>query len=295
MPPCRPLPYIPPSMPGELLSSWLRRIAAEYGVDLRHITAHFDLSVCRAWEIDRALPADDVRRIAAALRTDPVEIREMVHFAETRVLHPTSAPLQVCAKCRAGHRAATRLPVTIRAWFEFWQIECEHCGTPFSPSGRPNLTRCNPAREEPVWFESLRPAARVGARLLANFACRPLMPGFSPLTILQLLSMRFDAIRFAKGRVSRLGVDELFASRRLIELFVPGLSELWRDNLIPAPWTSDKPVRLVTARTILLAGMATFLSNKEKGCDLLNRVSPCVSHTGFGSLLTSLTSSAGWA
>jgi hypothetical protein len=41
--------------------------------------------------------------------------------------------------------------------------------------------------------------------------------------------------------------------------------------------------------------MATFLSNKEKGCDLLNRVSPCVSHTGFGSLLTSLTSRAGWA
>lgn len=26
--PCRPLPYIPPSFPGELLSSWLRRIAA---------------------------------------------------------------------------------------------------------------------------------------------------------------------------------------------------------------------------------------------------------------------------
>jgi hypothetical protein len=237
MPPCRPLPYILPSIPGEILSSWLRRIAAEYGVELRHLTAHFGLSVSRAWEIDRALSADDVRRIALALRTDPAEIRDMVHVVGMRILHPTSAPLQVCAQCRAGHRAATRLPVTIRAWFEFWQIECERCRTPFSPTGRPNLTRCNPAREEPVWFESLRPAARVGARL----------------------------------------------------------SERWRDNLLPDPWTSDRPVRLVTARTILLAGMATFLSNRDAAVDLLSSAAPCVSHTGFRPTLISLSSGTGMA
>ena len=295
MQPCRPLPYIPPAMPGELPSSWLRRIAAEYGVDLRHLTAHFGLSVCRLCEIDRALPADDVRRIAVALRTDPAEFREMMHRAATRILRPTSVPLQVCVQCQAGHRAATRLPVTIRAWFEFSQIECEHCRTPFSPTSRPSLTRCNPAREEPVWFESIRPPARVGARLLADFARRPLTSRFSPVAILQLLSMRFDAIRFATRPVGRCGADELFASRRIIELFVPGLSELRRDNLIPAPWTSDKPVRLVTARTILLAGMAALLSSREKTLDLLTRVSRCVSHPGFGPLLTSLTSSADWA
>jgi hypothetical protein len=295
MPLCMPLPYIPPAMPGELLSSWLRRIAAEYGVKLRHLTAHFGLSAWRAWEIDRALTADDVLRIAMALRTDPAEIRELVHVVDMRILHPTPTPIQICAQCRAGHRAATRLPVTIRAWFEFWQIECGHCRTPFSPTGRPNLTRCNPAREEPAWFEGLRPAARVGARLLEDFARRPLTSRFPPVAVLQLLSMRFDAIRFTRRPVGHLGADELFASRRLIELFVPGLSEMWRDNLVPAPWTSDKPVRLVTARTILLAGMMTFLNNREKTVDILNSASPYVSHTGFRPLLTSLTSGADWA
>ncbi len=233
MPPCRPPPYILPPILGEMLSSWFRRIAAEYGVDLRHLTAHFGLSVSRAWEIDRALPTDDVHRVAMALRTDPAEICEMVHVTGTRALHPTFVPLQVCSRCRADHQATTRLPITLRAWFEFWQIECERCRTPFSPTGRPNLKRCNPAREEPVWFESLRPAARQGARLLANFARRPLIAGSSPVAILRLLSMRFDAIRFAKGPVACLGVDEQFATRRLAELFVPGLSERWERQFGP--------------------------------------------------------------
>jgi hypothetical protein len=280
-------------MPGELLSSWLWRVAAEYGVDLRHLTAHLGLSVWRASEIDRVLPADDVQRIAAALRTEPAEIRDMMHAKQARTLYPASTPIQLCAPCQACHRAATRLPVKIRAWFEFWQIECAHCRSPFSPAGRPDLTRCNPAREEPVWFESLRPAARIGARLLANFARHPFRPRFSPVATLQLLSMRFDATRFSKRAGSPIDADEQFASHRLIELFVPGMSELWGDDLVPEPWTLNKPVRLVTARTILLAGMATFLGDRNKALGLLIRAAPCVSNAGFGPLLTSLTADAG--
>jgi hypothetical protein len=88
-------------------------------------------------------------------------------------------------------------PVVIRAWFELWQIECQYCQTPFSPPGATKLTRCNPAREDPAWFESLRPPARAGAQLLANFVRRPFSVGVSPITVLRLLSMRFDASRFA--------------------------------------------------------------------------------------------------
>ena len=120
---------------------------------------------------DRPWPArDDVRRVAIALRSRPADIRNMIHRSTARILGTTSSPLQVCSPCRARHRAQTQLPVAIRAWFEYWQIECEHCGTPFSSLGPPNLTRCNPAREEPVWFESIRPAARLGAHSLEHFA-----------------------------------------------------------------------------------------------------------------------------
>ena len=62
-----PLPYTPPYFPGELLSSWLRRIAAEYGVDLPHLARHIGLSGSRASQIDHELSADDLRRAATAL------------------------------------------------------------------------------------------------------------------------------------------------------------------------------------------------------------------------------------
>jgi hypothetical protein len=276
-----------------MLSSWLRRIAAEYGVELRHLTAHCGLSVSRTCEIDCGLPTDDVHRVAAALRSDPAEIRRMAHPARIRVLHPASAPIQVCSPCRTGHRAATPIPVRIRAWFEYWEVECAHCRTPFSPPGSAKLTRCNPAREEPVWFESLRPAARAGARLLANFAARRLKFSFSPLTILRLLSMRFDAIRFANTATTAHSAAELFATRRLAELFVPGLSERWQDDLLPEPWTADKPIRLVTARTILLAGMTNFLDDRDSGLRLLESAAGYVRHPEFRPLLLSLSTGAG--
>jgi hypothetical protein len=233
------------------------------------------------------MPADDMRRIAMALRSDPAEIGRMVHPARMRALHPASTPLQVCSSCRANHRAATRLPVAIRAWFEFWQIECEHCRMPFSPPGAARLARCNPAREDPLWFESLRPAARAGARSLVDFARRPFAAGFSPVAILRLLSMRFDAIRSAKTRRAFHNAAEHFATRRLAELFVPGLSERWNDGLLPEPWTADKPVRLVTARTILLAGMANFLRDREQAIAEVQRVAPYVGHRHRLALLLS--------
>ena len=212
----------------------------------------------------------------------------MVHPSRVRVFRATTAPLQVCSQCQARYRAATRLPVAIRAWFELWQIECQHCQTPFSPPGAAKLTRCNPTREEPAWFESLRPAARAGARLLANFARRPYADGISPITVLRLLSMRFDAVRFAHLPLAGHCPTPQLAARRLAELFVPGLSERTRDDLIPEPWTADRPVRLVTARTILLAGMANFLRDRRQAVDLVQSASAYVSHRGFPPLLISM-------
>jgi hypothetical protein len=192
----------------------------------------------------------------------------MVHPSQVQVLRATTTPIQVCPQCQARHRAATRLPVAIRAWFEFWQIECPHCQTPFSPTGAAKLTRCNPVREDPAWFESLRPAARTGARLLAKFARRPFGTAFSPVIILRLLSLRFDAARFLHMPATRYCLADHLEVRRLAEFFVPGLSDRTSDDLIPQPWTEHSPVRLVTARTILLAGIANFLRDRRHAVGL---------------------------
>jgi hypothetical protein len=282
-----PLPYVPPCFPGELLSSWLQRVAAEYGVDLAHLASHIGLPVSRASLIDHGLSKAELRLAASALRLEPDELQAMVHVPNALGLGPSASLLQLCLNCHADHKAATRSRVAIRAWFEFWQIECGSCGRPFSPAGAPRLDRVNPTREEPLWFESLREAARIGARKLADFARRPFVTGWSPMIVLRLLSMRFEAVAFAEGRL-RGDVTQ----RRLVELFVPGLAARWRANLIPEPWTNKRPVRLVTARTILLAGMATALDDRAAALSVLKSAVSHVPHRDFGPLVSGLGTKA---
>jgi TniQ len=278
-----PPPYVPPCFPGELLSSWLRRVAAEYGVELAHLASHVGLPVSRASVIDNGLSRSDLRLAASAMRLEPGELQAMVHVPNALGLGPSASVLQQCSNCRAGHKAAARSLVAIRAWFEYWQIECGSCGRPFSPAGTPRLDRVNPACEEPLWFESPRSAARIGARKLADFARRPFATGWSPVIILRLLSMRFDAVAFADGRL-RGDV----AQRRLAELFVPGLAERWHENLVPEPWTNARPVRLVTARTILLAGMATALDDRLATLGVFKGAASHVPHRDFGPRVSGL-------
>jgi hypothetical protein len=123
---------------------------------------------------------------------------------------------------------------------------------------------CQMLREHPAWVESLRPTARAGARLLAKFARHPYEGGISPATVLRRLSMRFDAVL---QPATNQDLADQFATRRLVELVVPGLSERVGDDLIPEPWTAQKPIRLVTARVTLLAGMANFL--RDHGVTLI--------------------------
>jgi hypothetical protein len=185
------LPYVPPRFPGELLSSWLRRIAVEFGVDLPHLARHIGLPFSLASLIDHKLSLDDLRRIAVAVRSEPDDLRAMVYSPHTNALAPSASLLQLCLPCRAGHRAATRTPVAIRGRFEFWQIECGSCGRPFSPPGGPRLDRINPAREEPLWLETLRSLARIGARrLVAGHHSAPAVDAFRRRRIRRLARAR---------------------------------------------------------------------------------------------------------
>ena len=276
------LPYVPTSFSGELLSSWLRRVAIEYGVDLAYFAEHIGLSVSCAQLIDRGLSTKDVRQAATVLRSTPAELRKMMHVSPAKALAPTIL-LQLCSTCRATHQAKTHTPVSIRAWFELWSIECDQCATTFAPPGPPRLDRVNPAREEPLWFEGIRNAARIGARKLADFARRPFMRGWSPTILLRLLSMRLNAGLFRDGAWSGS-----LTNRRVAELFVPGLASLWSANLIPEPWTTKRPARLVTARTILLAGMAAAFNDRVATINLLWSVAPGVRNLDFRPLVLSL-------
>jgi hypothetical protein len=261
---CGTLPFVPEPFSGEMLSSWLRRVAAEYGVSLEHLTRHLGLSAARPAEIDHASTGDDIKRVAAALSVPVADIRQMVHRplkTPVRRLRERYSPVQVCTRCRAEYIRRTDKPVAIKAWFEYWQIECQQCALPFSAPGGPNLNRSNPAREEPEWFGQIMPLARRGAARVKAFAHTPYGASVSPVAILRLLSMHLAP---SVSTEPKLALDDPHYSgghHCIAELFLPGLRErLHQDPLLPTPWTEQRPVRLVTARTILYAALANFLA-----------------------------------
>ena len=69
---------------------------------------------------------------------------------------------------------------------------------------------------------------------------------------------------------------------------MPGLPERWHENLVPEPWTNARPVRLVTARTILLAGMATALDDRLATLGVFKGAASHVPHRDFGPRVSGL-------
>jgi hypothetical protein len=102
--------------------------------------------------------------------------------------------------------------------------------------------------------------------------------------------MRFDP---ALNPMTNKDLAHRFATRRLVELFVPGLSERAGDNLIPEPWTAQNPVRLVTARAILLAAMANFLRDHRNALALIQNATVYANHRRLHPLLIGMGATVG--
>jgi hypothetical protein len=277
-----PLPYTVPPFSGELLSSWLTRIAADYRISLAQLCRHLGLSAVTSPITDKGLKEADIRRVAASTRSTADDIRRMIRQPVQRSsinLVAGRAPIQFCRNCRALHAGATAEPVGIMSWFEFWQIECLECRLPFSTNVKPDLPWSDPARDYPEWFSKLLPVARKGGRRLEVFARCPIGRQLAPVAVLNLLSipLRRRLVGYRSSYDRNWG-----QYHRTAELFVPGLRTLSSEHqLIPKAWTSRKPVRLVTARAILLAAMAAFFVNVRHS---FRRVT----ETAFGGTLASV-------
>ena len=263
---CLSLPYVTEPCPDELLSSWLRRTAAEYGVSFEQLAQHVGLSRTKPADIDHDLSPDEVGQLAGAMRVERAEVRRRLHpplRPPARSLRARRAPIQVCATCRTRHLASYAHPVVLRAWFEFWRVECQACQSLLSSLRKLVLDRCNPAREYPNWFSGIMPAARRGADRLHAFARRPFSVMPSPVAVLCLLSKPLPTGWPDDDGLFRYG------PHRVADLFVSGLGELTREAgvLVPDAWTAKKPVRLVTARVILLAGLSHFLADPAASFD----------------------------
>jgi hypothetical protein len=235
--PRRQLPVRLPHHPDEVLSSWISRHAAFYGVPPLIMLQHClpEASALRA--ADLKLSSDHEIRLANMFATEPAVVRRMTftNVAQSSRRLIAARPVQVCTSCSPGH--ADPAPI-LRNQLLGWRITCPLCGNELRDAG---------GLELPCPFRQYRVAALRGEKLLDDEAKRGVGTWTSPTDIARLLLMR---------RIPRPIPREHDLRRfRVLGAIIPDLDRVVaaeQENL-PTPATPILPLRM---RPALLAGIA---------------------------------------
>lgn len=165
---CR-LPVILPPAPDELLSSWISRHAAFYGVTPIAMLRHCRSEAASLRAVDLCLTTDQSRRLAKMFSTDSRTVRRMTFERATRPMHRLIAkgPIQSCARCTPS----THGPVPIRrSRLQGWRITCptwamRSAMEPARNTAKPwNLIAMPPFRAKNCCTTKPNAASRLGVR-----------------------------------------------------------------------------------------------------------------------------------
>lgn len=244
----RPLPVVLKPAPDELLSSWLRRHAAFYGLTEPMFVSWLRLGTKNLRSLDKKLSLGALARIVEKLRCDPKAIVEMTHAslsAEAVPLVRAGKPNQFCRSCWKLHVAAGATGVVLRSWHEGWRITCPVCGSPLSEGERPR-SGDETVRDTSPFMKDWG-AAREGEDLISRQLNGEPTPLASPIAMMRLLLIlswrRADA------------ASERYSKSWLLNDVMPGFdSEALRISpSISKGATAYVPLHL---RIALLAGLA---------------------------------------
>jgi hypothetical protein len=131
------LPVVLPPLCDELLSSWVRRHAAFYGISNARMLRHCRSDAPSLRSLDPNLTRNDQYRLAELFRCDPQSIRRLTQYRMTQRwpsvrphgLIATARPAQICWRCSQRQKAdeLTR-GAQLRSWMEGWRLRCPVCG-----------------------------------------------------------------------------------------------------------------------------------------------------------------------
>lgn len=174
------LPVTLPPAPDELLSSWISRHAAFYGVTPQTMLHHCLPEAASLRVVDLHLSNDQSRRIAKMFSMDAKTVQGMTFEKATKHVHRFIAkgPIQSCARCTQS----THGPVPIRrSQMHGWRITCPICGDALRDGTSPEYCKA---------LASYRDAALQGEKLLHDEAERGLQTWGSPLAFARAVLMR---------------------------------------------------------------------------------------------------------
>ena len=231
------LPVALPPVAGELLSSWIARHAAFYGVPPLTMLRHCLPEAVSLHKVDRTLSRGQAIHLAEMFSTDAKTVRRMTFANVQSSAHRFIAkrPIQRCSSCEPG--ISDPEPI-LRGELQGWRITCPHCGRPFR-----DLAQCDRGRP----FHQYQAAALRGETLLEDDAERDIQTWTSPLELARLLLMRRVPWPFPR--------DAELWRYRVLGTVIPDLDDvIAREGSFPP--SPKHPILPLHIRPALLAGVA---------------------------------------
>jgi hypothetical protein len=244
----KPLPVVLEQAPDELLSSWLRRHAAFYGLTEPMLVSWLRLGTKNLRSLDNRLSLGAIAHIVEKFRCDPKEIVEMTHAslpAEVAPLVRAGKPNQFCRPCWERHLALGAAGVVLKSWHAGWRITCPVCGSPLSEGERPR-SGAETVRDTSPFLKDWD-AAREGEDIVNRRLNGQPTPFESPVAMMRLLLI----LSWRRAEVS----SQLYRKSWLLNEVMPGFdTEALRVKpSISKGATAYVPLHL---RIALLAGLA---------------------------------------
>ena len=202
----RPLPVVLKPVPDELLSSWLARHAAYYGVSERFFAKWLMLGANNFQALDHRLGFAQVARLSEKLHCDPIALIAMTFIelpARSAELVCRGRTPQICRTCADRHAREGASGAVPKHWRLAWRITCPTCGAPFSdmierPHSNETLRDTSP-------FYRLWPEALAGEAIIERFLHGDDTFEYSPIALMQALLVQTWRLFGANGRGPTVG------------------------------------------------------------------------------------------
>jgi TniQ len=184
----RPLPVVLRPVADELLSSWLVRHAAYYGVTASFFAQWLMLGTRNLSVLDHRLGLAQIARLSEKLCCDPVTLVAMT-FVEApgqsaELICRGRAP-QICRTCADRHAREGASGAVPKDWRKAWRISCSACGAPLSDTNERHGTRETLRNTNP--FRSLWSEALTGEAIVERFLHGDCSFMSSPITLMRAL------------------------------------------------------------------------------------------------------------
>lgn len=203
---CRPLPVVLRPIPDELLSSWLARHAAYYGVSAPFFAKWLRLDTSNLSALDHRLGFAQVARLSEKLRCDPIALIAMTFIelpARSIDLVCRNRAPQICRTCADRHAREGASGAIPKHWRLAWRVTCPACGAPFSdtyehPASNETLRDTSP-------FGRLWPEASAGEAIIESFLHGDCYFEYSPIALMKALLVQTWRPYRANGRDPAVG------------------------------------------------------------------------------------------